>query len=709
MTVFLLIAALGVALGLGFRVSVLILASTVTLIAIFVFSVLSGAGVPGAAFDSFVGLLGLQVGYFTGMVASSYSLGASRHSGAAIAGDVDGVMPSILAGSAATSHAHTPDVVAPQGPGGTDAVRAGERLREAERLSRSTLDALTVHVAVVEADGKIVTVNKAWREFGAAHGVPLPEASEGSNFLAACDEAAARGDRDAAKVAELIRRAISGDAGHGQWEYEGESPAGRRWFSLRVNRFVGDGPVRVLIAREDVTERKVNESRIEYLATHDALTGLPNTNLLEDRTRQSIERSRRSSQGLAFLTVDLDNFKQLNDAYGHSVGDATIAACAQRIADAAEGWSDTVARLGSDEFVVVVGDAADAATVAARMARAIHEAVNAPMAVLDDHEFTLLASIGISLYPSDGTTFDALLRNAEAAMYRAKAFGRGGYQFYSPEMSARANERVIFEGELHRALLREQFELHFQPQIAIATGDLVGVEALVRWQHPELGWLQPARFIPIAEETGMIGPLGRFVLREACLQNRAWRDQGMPIVPVAVNISAAQLRHADFLTMVREIIAETGIDPKTLELEITEGTMMEVTEPLLARIDNLKQLGVRLSIDDFGTGYSNLAYLRTFPLDRLKIDQSFIASALHDEGSQSIVRAILGLGESLGLEVVAEGVETAEQAALLAKLGCRNAQGYLYGRPMPASDLVAWASARYGSARLQAGSAMRLV
>jgi EAL domain-containing protein (putative c-di-GMP-specific phosphodiesterase class I) len=310
---------------------------------------------------------------------------------------------------------------------------------------------------------------------------------------------------------------------------------------------------------------------------------------------------------------------------------------------------------------------------------------------------------------STGTTFDALLKNAEAAMYRAKALGRGGYQFYSPEMSARANERVLFEGELHRALLREQFELHFQPQIEISTGDLIGVEALVRWQHPELGWLQPARFIPIAEETGLIGPLGRYVLREACVQSCAWRDQGMPTVPVAVNISAAQLRHADFLTMVREIIAETGIDPKTLELEITEGTMMEVTEPLLARVDSLKQLGVRLSIDDFGTGYSNLAYLRTFPLDRLKIDQSFIASAPHDEGSQSIVRAILGLGESLGLEVVAEGVETAEQAALLGKLGCRNAQGYLYGRPMPASHLVAWAAARYGSGRRQAGGPIRLV
>jgi diguanylate cyclase (GGDEF)-like protein len=828
MAVFLLIAGLGVALGLGFRITVLLFASAVTLIAVFTLSKLTGAGMAGATFDALTGVFGLQVGYFAGTIASNLATGASQQSGSATVEAYDTATPLALT---ARTTSPAPDLVGPQEPvtgsrlddqlgelvrpalgfkmalrgpnhvvesfndlsrdligdrqivgrpirealpelagqgcleliddayrsgearkgvhlpvrvqripgvpadprlldvvcipirdaGGrvsgvfldgqdvTEEARAGERLRAAERLSRSTLDALAEHIAVVESDGTIAIVNKAWRDFGVAIGTASPVAREGSNYLTACDEAAARGDRDAARVAVLTRQVIAGEARQEQWEYESEGPAGRRWFTLRVNRFAGEGPVRVIVAREDVTERKANESRIQYLATHDALTGLPNRNLLEDRTQQSIERLRRSGQGLAVISVDLDNFRQLNDAYGHSVGDATIAACALRIAVAAEGVSDTVARLGSDEFVVVVGDAPDPGTAAARMARAIHDAINAPMSVLDDHEFTLLASVGISLYPSDGTTFDALLKNAEAAMYRAKALGRGGYQFYSPEMSARANERVIFEGELHRALLREQFELHFQPQIEIATGELVGVEALVRWQHPELGWLQPARFIPIAEETGLIGPLGRYVLREACLQNRLWRDQGMPTVPVAVNISAAQLRHADFLAMVRGIIAETGIDPKTLELEITEGTMMEVTEPLLARIDSLKQLGVRLSIDDFGTGYSNLAYLRTFPLDRLKIDQSFIASAPHDEGSQSIVRAILGLGESLGLEVVAEGVETPEQAALLEELGCRYAQGYLYGRPMPANELVAWAERPYGSGRRQAGSPMRLV
>lgn len=726
MAVFLLFAALGVALGFGFRAPVLVFASAIALIAVLAASMLTGAGVSGAVFEALIGLLGLQVGYFTGMLGSGLSYRSSR-AGRPL---LDLALPSSLATEAKRPLAMAQDRIGPRAPDprlgrdetstrnpdvapdhddAAETARAADRLRELELGFQSTLDALTDHIAVIEADGTIATVNQAWRAFANAHDPSSHKATEGADYLALCDAAAARGDRDAGKVASIIRKVLSGAATQGQWEHRFEDgPAGFGWFLVKVSRIVGDGPVRVLVAREDVTDRKANESRIEFLATHDALTGLPNRNLLEDRTRQSIERSRRLGQRLAVLTVDLDNFKQLNDAYGHSVGDAAIAACAHRIARAAEGVSDTVARLGSDEFVVVVGDTTDPGTAAARIARALHEAVKAPMAVLDDHEFTLLASIGISLYPSDGTSFDALLKNSEAAMYRAKALGRGGHQFYSPEMSARANERVIFEGELHRALLRDQFELHFQPQIEIATGDLVGVEALVRWQHPELGWLQPARFIPIAEETGLIDPLGRYVLREACRQNRAWRDQGLPAVPVAVNISAAQLRHADFLSMVSEIITETGIDPKTLELEITEGTMMEVTEPFLARIDGLKQLGVRLSIDDFGTGYSNLAYLRTFPLDRLKIDQSFIASATHDEGAQSIVRAILGLGESLGLEVVAEGVETAEQAALLDKLGCRKAQGYLYGRPMPADALAAWVEAR-SSGRRQAAGPIRLV
>lgn len=794
MAIYLLIAGLGLVLGLAFRVGILILASAATLVATFAFSLADGLGVPSAALNSLLALAALQMGYLVGGIGRSLAARQSGRQPAASAADsaraaeqhriggsvLDDRLPDLFrqapgfmavfrgpehivesineayrdligarpivgkpirealpelegqgyfelldrvyASGLAEKGLRAPVLLQrnPDGPpdqrivdfvcepirdagGGTfgifveghdvtEAAAADERLREAERLARSTIDALTEHIAVIEADGTIVTANKAWRDFAAANGPSLPAAGEDMNYLAVCDKAASQGDEDAAKVAALIRDVISGRARQGQWEYACDSPTEQRWFSLMITRFGGDGPVRVVLAHEDITRRKLSESRIEYLANHDALTGLPNRNLLEDRMQQSIEHAQRTGLGLAVLSLDLDNFRHFNDAYGHVTGDAVISVCAQRLARLGRP-GDTVARLGSDEFIVILNDLDDGGTQAARMARAILDEVSAPLR-LGEHEFTTPASIGISLFPTDGTTFDALLKNAEAAMYRAKALGRGGYQFYSPEMSARANERVIIEGELRRALRRDQFEIHFQPQVATATGDLIGVEALVRWQHPELGWLQPARFIPIAEETGLIGPLGRYVLREACIQSRAWQDQGIPPVPVAVNIAAAQLRHADFLPMVREIIEETGIDPGTLELEITEGTMMEVTEPLLARIDSLKQLGVRLSIDDFGTGYSNLAYLRTFPLDRLKIDQSFIASAPHDEGSQSIVRAILGLGESLGLDVVAEGVETPEQAALIETLGCRQAQGYLYAKPMPAEALVAWVKAR---------------
>lgn len=805
MTVLLLIAGLGVVLGLTLPVTVLVLASAVTLAAMFILALAAGLEVPAAALDSLLGVAALQVGYFVGGLGRNLTDRLSRRDADDVSVDSAG-----RAIGPTNSAVEAPDLVGPQAPVAgaaldarledlfrrapgfmavfrgpehivesineayqeligarsivgrpirmalpelagqdyferldrvyasgraekglrapvllqrdpdgapdqriidfvcepirdadgrvfgifmeghdvTEAAAADERLRETERLARSTIDALTEHIAVIEADGTIATVNKAWRDFAAANGSSLAAAAEGVNYLAVCDRAASEGDQDAARVAALIRDVVSGKARQGQWEYECGGPTQQRWFSLMITRFGGDGPVRIVLAHEDITRRKLSESRIEYLATHDALTGLPNRNLLEDRMQQSIEHAQRAGLGLAVISLDLDDFRHFNDAYGHVTGDAAISVSAQRIAKLGRP-GDTVARLGSDEFVIVLNDLDDVGTEAARMARAILGEVSAPLA-LGEHEFTLPASVGISLYPADGTTFDALLKNAEAAMYRAKALGRGGFQFYSPEMSARANERVIIEGELRRALRRDQFELHFQPQVATGTGDLVGVEALVRWKHPELGWLQPVRFIPIAEETGLIGPLGRYVLREACLQSRAWQDQGVPEVPVAVNIAAAQLRHADFVLMVRQIIEETGIDPQSLELEITEGTMMEVTEPLLARIDSLKQLGVRLSIDDFGTGYSNLAYLRTFPLDRLKIDQSFIASLTQDEGSQSIVRAILGLGESLGLDVVAEGVETAEQAALLEKLGCRHAQGYLYGRPMPGDELVTW-------------------
>ena len=584
----------------------------------------------------------------------------------------------------------------------TTAIRADVHVREIERLARATIDALSESIAVLDFDGKVIAVNRAWSALAAERHDALLASREGVDYLAACDEAARNGDVDAGRIATLVRSVLSRDEAEPSIEYTRLNPSGPRWFALRAMRFPGDGPVRVALANQEITDRKTYEFRIEYLATHDALTGLPNRNLLSDRAAQIIDRARSSSSGLALLAIDLDDFRHVKDAYGHAIGDAAISACAQRIARLARP-GDTVARVGSDEFVMVLNDVGDLSTEAARMARSILDDLTHPFAI-DEHELTLSASVGISLFPADGNDLQALLKNAEVAVDRAKSLGGGGYQFCSPEMSARANERVIIEGELRRALRLGQLELHYQPQVEMSTGTLVGIEALARWHHPQLGWLSPARFIPVAEKTGLIGPIGRFVLLEACRQARAWQRDGVASASIAVNITASQLRDPDFPGLVEDTIAETGIEPGNLELEITEGMMMEVTDSLLARLDSLKKLGVRLSVDDFGTGYSNLVYLRTFPLDRLKIDRSFIATIDTDEGSRSIVRAILGLGQSFGLDVVAEGVETAEQAGLLAELGCSQAQGFFYAVPMPGEELAQWILGRGDQKRHAASS-----
>ena len=575
----------------------------------------------------------------------------------------------------------------------TNAVHAEVRVRETERLARSTIDALPEGIAVVDAEGRIIAANRMWTDAGEG----ILGTAEGSEFLAACRAAERGGDSDAGAIAALVEGALSGKEDDAGVEYERTTLAGPRHFAIRAARFPGDGPLRVALTVQDITERKAYESRIEYLANHDAVTGLPNRNLLADRARQVIERAGGSRSGLALLAIDLDEYEHIKDAYGHTVGDAVMAACAERIGRLARP-GDTLACIGESEFVLVLGDDREPGIEAARMGRSILDELAVPFTI-GEHELSLSASIGISLFPSDGDDLPALLKNAEAAIDRARSLGGGTYQFSSPEMSARANERVIIEGELGRALRRGQLELHFQPQVEMATGALIGVEALARWQHPELGWLAPSRFIPIAEKTGMIGPIGRHILLEACRQGRAWQRDGVASVPIAINITASQLRHPDFPGLVEDAIAETGIDPGAVELEITEGMMIEVSDALLARLDSLKRLGVRLSIDDFGTGYSNLVYLRTFPLDRLKIDRSFIATAATDERSRSIVRAVLGLGESFGLDVVAEGVETAEQAALLEGLGCRQAQGYLYAMPMRGDELTQWILERHTEGR----------
>ena len=441
-------------------------------------------------------------------------------------------------------------------------------------------------------------------------------------------------------------------------------------------------------ALQDVTQRKAHENQIEYLATHDALTDLPNRNLFNDRARQAISHAERTEMGLGVLFIDLDHFKYVNDGYGHPVGDALLKVVAHELSSLMR-QSDTVARLGGDEFVILLSDLKNAPFDASTAARKVLDRFARPM-VVGDHQFTVTASIGISIYPTDGQDLEGLLMNADAAMYRAKDVGRNSAQFYAPEMSKKAIERVSLEGAMRQALRLGQFELHYQPQVSIATGKAIGMEALIRWNHPQMGMIPPVKFIPVAEEAGLIVPIGEWVLRTACAQNKAWQDAGLPALPVSVNLSAIQLKQAGFVAMVSNALEETGLDPRYLDLELTESMVMGKTDSVISRLEELKAIGIALSMDDFGTGYSNLGYLKSFPLDELKIDQSFVRDLPSNKDAGAIAGAIVSMGRSLGLRIVAEGVETAAQAAFLSGTDCEHAQGYLYSKPLPAAQFAEW-------------------
>lgn len=439
-----------------------------------------------------------------------------------------------------------------------------------------------------------------------------------------------------------------------------------------------------------LSRRNAHESHIEYLATHDAVTDLPNRNLLNDRIAQAIHHAGRGEMELAVIFVDLDNFKYVNDGFGHPVGDALLRIIARELSGLVRS-GDTVARLGGDEFVLLVDDVENGALAAATIAGKALERFSRPFTV-GTREFTITASIGISLYPADGQDAARLLLNADAAMYQAKETGRNNFQFSAPEMKNKAVERGALEAGLRRALQLRQFELHYQPLVLTATGQPVGMEALIRWRHPEEGLIAPAQFIGIAEETGLIIPIGEWVLRTACAQNKAWQDAGLPPLTVSVNLSALQLRHPGLVELVASALKETGLDPRYLDLELTETMVMGKSPFVIECLHALKALGITLSLDDFGTGYSNLGYLKSFPLDQLKVDRSFVKDLPGSTHAASIVRAIVSMGHSLGLQVIAEGVENAAQAQFLAAVRCEHAQGFLYSKPLPPAEFAQWLS-----------------
>jgi diguanylate cyclase (GGDEF)-like protein/PAS domain S-box-containing protein len=434
-----------------------------------------------------------------------------------------------------------------------------------------------------------------------------------------------------------------------------------------------------VIVFRDVSVARAMALQMSHLAQHDFLTGLPNRMFLHDRVGHAIALAKRHMKKVAVLFLDLDGFKHINDSLGHPVGDKLLQSIAKRLLVCVRG-TDTVSRQGGDEFVVLLSEVdrpEDAAITARRMLREVAEAHS-----VDQHDLHVTTSIGVSIYPDDGLDAETLIKNADIAMYQAKGNGRQSYQFFEPAMNVRAVERQSIEESLRRALERKEFALHYQPIVNLKTGEITGAEALIRWTHPVRGLVPPVQFIPVAEDCGLIVPIGNWVLREACRQARAWAQAGLSLKTMAVNISAMEFRDKHFLEGVFAILKETGMDPGTLELELTESVLMKHAESTESILKTLRARGVQLAVDDFGTGYSSLSYLRKFPIDILKIDQSFVRQITTDPHETTIVTAVISMGRSLKLQVVAEGVETQEELAFLQAHHCDQAQGYYFSRPI---------------------------
>lgn len=472
-------------------------------------------------------------------------------------------------------------------------------------------------------------------------------------------------------------------------EQEGKIKAARDTLELQVEARTEELKRTNLQLQGEIGERRQAESKLNYLAYHDPLTGLANRRCFIERLENSLRESAEQGQQMAVLFVDLDQFKQVNDSLGHGVGDELLVSVAARLSEQLR-LVDMLARLGGDEFICLMEGVRDEDEVAI-VANEIIDAFDTPFR-LGDHELFLSASVGVSLFPRDGASVLELLRNADSAMYRAKAIGRGHFHFYTPEMTVDAQERIRMENLLRRAVEHGELRVHLQPQVDVPGGRLLGAEALVRWESPELGYVMPSRFIPLAEDSGIIVALGNWVLRETCRQVAEWAARGFLMPTVSVNLSVKQLERPEFVKVLGEIIDETGIEPSRLKLELTESVLMGVGDPQ-AVLERLGELGIGLALDDFGTGYSSLSYLKMLPIQQLKIDRSFVTGIGRSRGDEAIIRTVMQLAASLSFEVVAEGVETPEQAEFLATLGCQRQQGELHGKAVPPGEFFArWAA-----------------
>jgi diguanylate cyclase (GGDEF)-like protein/PAS domain S-box-containing protein len=558
--------------------------------------------------------------------------------------------------------------------------RRDQRYQMDRELLEVFLEHIPDNVFFKDCDSRFVRVSRAMADyFGLANPAQAVGKTDSDIFSSEHADQAFSDEQEIIRTGEAkvgIEEKETWPDGHESWVLTTKIP-----LKDRRGRIIGTMGI-----AHDITDRKQAEVEIRYMALHDALTGLPNRILLEDRLTQGIALARRSQKSIAVLMLDLDHFKNVNDSFGHYTGDRLLEAVSKRLQTSLR-ESDIVARLGGDEFVIGVPMIADSRDIEA-VAQKILAALDKPFRI-EGRELQISASIGIAEYPADGENPGALLQFADAAMYEAKKKGRGVFCFFTPKLTEATQRRQKLESDLHHACDRGEFVLHYQPLISINAGRITAVEALLRWYHPEEGVILPNEFIPQLEEMGLMVEVGEWVLRTACLQNVAWRKEGLPRIRVAVNLSAQQFCRGNIVHTVERTLNETGLEPKWLELELTESLTLDDSETTIKIMQDLKRIGISLSLDDFGTGWSSLSYLRKFPLDRIKIDRSFMRDIASEPAAEALVRSILSLGRDLGLDCVAEGVETRQQLDYLQKQKCTEMQGFLYSPAVPEAECSA--------------------
>ncbi|BAL23882.1 EAL domain-containing protein [Azoarcus sp. KH32C] len=573
-------------------------------------------------------------------------------------------------------------------------ISAQKRQQHQLELASTVFDNSSEALLICDRDNRIVSVNRAFTRitgFSAAEAI-----GQTPSILRS-------GRHDDAFYREMWDTLLSSDHWEGEiWDRRRNGEIYPKWLSISVVRDEPGQVTHYVAAFSDVTLRKHAEERAQFLARHDVLTGLPNRMLLRERFEQSAEHARRTHRKLALLFLDLDHFKRVNDSLGHPVGDAMLIAVAERLRVAVYG-TDMIARLGGDEFVILLENVEHAEDIA-KVAAKIDRCMQAPISV-GGQLLSTSFSIGVAVFPSDGQDFDTLLQRADTAMYHVKESGRGTFSHFDEQMNVQASERLSLHARLRQAIDGDEFALVFQPQVNLRDGRVFGAEALLRWNPREGGAVGPDRFIPVAEESGLILPIGEWVIRQAFHQARRWLDAGTPM-QLSINVSGLQIYRSDLLATLTAVQRDTGVPPQMIEIELTESTLMEDVQTVREVLDALKRAGYSLSIDDFGTGYSSLAYLKKFPIHRLKIDRSFVTDLCTNPEDQAIARAVIQIGHALNLRVIAEGVETAEQMSLLKQHGCHEGQGYFFGRPVPAERLAVPASGRTAAAesRRAAGS-----